>query len=88
MRKNDIKALGYVVTGIITTILSTLAIAKMWLSTTFIPVYVGKNYILGRQLLRYFLYGVLFVIAIASLYLVSYGAEFLIKRLQRRLRRR
>ncbi len=88
MKKNDIKALVYVVAGIITAILSIYAMAKMWLSATFLPVYVGKNYIFGRQLLRYFLYAVLFALAIAAMYLATYGAKFLIKRLHKKIKGR
>ncbi len=86
--KNNIKALVYVVAGMIIVGLSAFAIVKMWLSNTFLPVYVGNNYILGMQLLRYFLYAVLFALAIAAMYLLTYGAQFLIKKLRRKLKRR
>lgn len=85
--KNNSKAMVYVVLGFVGAILCIWGIAKMWLSTKFLPVYVGTTYVIGNQILRYFLYALLIVGVALSVKLADYGISFLLKRFRKTGRR-
>ena len=52
--------------------LAILAGMYMYFSATFLPIYVGGEYILGNRLLRYLLYAILAIVAIVDVsYLLS-----------------
>lgn len=82
----SVKAKIYVVVGMIMTTASLMGMALMYLSPTFLPVYVKDTYVIGQQICRYALYAVLFVIFVLSVALADYGLSFLIKKLQRKRR--
>ena len=91
MRRKKIKtilkavvAVTYIYLGIAFTVGAVTLIFMMYLSGTFLPVYVGKSYILGNQILRYMLYGLLGAIIFFSAKLAKYGAQYLIRKFQRR----
>lgn len=87
MKKNIIKAMVYVVVGITGIALAILAFAAMYLSGTFLPVYVGKTFVLGNRIIRTTIYISLLVFTILSAILADYGAKFLIKKIHK-IRRR
>lgn len=82
---NNMKAALYVLVGIIVGLAAMATGVFMYFSTTFIPVYVGSTYVIGNQLLRYLLYGVLFAILIASIKLTEYGIKYISKKIKKAL---
>lgn len=85
--KNNIKAMAYVGMGFTGVLFSLTAIIAMYFSTTFLPVYIGKVYVIGNQLTRYALYAMLIVITALSAKLADYGISFFIKKI-RKIKRR
>lgn len=83
-KRNIIKAIIYVIGGTVLTFASGFLAMLMYLSNTFLPVYVGSTYVVGNQLLRYLLYLVLAVIFVASIALVEYAIKYLSKKVKRR----
>lgn len=86
--RNTTKAVVYIITGAIIFIASLIGVVFLFLSGTFLPVYVGKTYVIGNQILRYILYAVLLVGIILSAKLADYGISYLIKRFHKKLKRR
>ena len=84
---NSIKAMAFVVVGCAGSFLSMIAIVYLYFSTTFLPVYIGKTYVIGNQLTRYALYVILAGVVILSVKLTEYGACFLIKKFHKLKRR-
>ena len=64
--RNTTKAVLYVFIGVFTSIALLIGVVYLLLSGTFLPVYVGKTYVIGNQILRYLLYAVLFIGIILS----------------------
>lgn len=85
--KNNIKAIAYIGVGFVGAVLFLVGITKMWLSAKFLPVYVGTTYVIGNQILRYFLYALLIVGVALSVKLADYGMSFLVKRFHKTRRR-
>jgi len=88
MKKNIMKATIYTFLGIAISIAAMLAGICMYCSGTFLPVYNGKTYVIGNQILRYELYLLLLVTIISSVRLADYGSTYLIKVIQKKVRRR
>lgn len=91
MKRNITKsliAMAYVVIGGAGALLSMTAIAYMYFSTVFLPVYIGNTYVIGNQLIRYGLYAILAIIVILSVKLAGYGLNFLIKKFHKIIKRR
>lgn len=86
--RNTTKAVLYVFIGVFTSIALLIGVVYLLLSGTFLPVYVGKTYVIGNQILRYLLYAVLFIGIILSAKLADYGISYLIKRFHKKLKRR
>ena len=86
--RNTTKAVLYVFIGVFTSIALLIGVVYLLLSGTFLPVYVGKTYVIGNQILRYLLYAVLFIGIILSAKLADYGMNYLIKRFHKKLKRR
>lgn len=86
--RNTTKAVLYVFIGVFTSIALLIGVVYLLLSGTFLPVYVGKTYVIGNQILRYILYAVLLVGIILSAKLADYGISYLIKRFHKKLKRR
>ena len=86
--RNNIKAIIYVVVGFSLTLLVGVLAFMMWLSPTFLPVYINGEFVIGNRILRIFLYLVMFAIMIGLFVLANYGLDFLIKKVRRNLRRR
>lgn len=86
--KNMLRAIGYSMLGFIVSFAGLLGMVYMYLSNTFLPVYIKGTYVIGNRILRYELYAILFVISMASLKLSLDGIEYLIKKFQRNKRRR
>ena len=82
---NNMKAALYVLVGIIVGLAAMATGVFMYFSATFIPVYVGSTYVIGNQLLRYLLYGVLFTILVASIKLTEYGVKYISKKIKKAL---
>lgn len=85
---NTIKALIYTVVGIVGILINFVFAIRLWFSGTFLPVYIGRNFILGNRVLRLFLYFVIFVLLIQMFRLTAYGYNFLNKKIHKKLRRR
>lgn len=85
--KNNIKAVVYVVLGVLGMIICAISMISMYFSSTFIPVYVGKTYVISNQLIRYAVYAILIVIAVLSAMLADYGSEYLTKKFHKHGRR-
>lgn len=81
--KNNSKAMAYVVIGIVGFFLGWLGMMVMYISSDFLPVYVGKTYVIGNQILRYILYILLIFEMALSARLADYGIKFLIKRFRK-----
>jgi len=86
--KNRIKATIYMLQGIIIVPLSIFAVVYMYFSTSFLPVYVDNTYVLSTQILRYVIYAGVILVALFSVWLCSYGAEYLFKVFCKSLKRR
>ena len=81
MKKNMVKATVYVVEGIMLSLFSIRGIFFLYFSNTFLPVYVGKTYVIGNQILRYVLYITLAAVVVLSVKLADYGRKYLIKKI-------
>lgn len=88
MKKNIIKAVLYIVGGFAIALLAILGMIAMFLSSTFLPVYVGASYVIVNRILRYALYAILLVVIILSICLADYGMKFLIKKFHKNLKGR
>lgn len=88
MSKNNIKAVIYAVAGFIVSVSSILGMIFMYLSGKFLPVYVKGTYVVGNRVLRWELYLILLVLAIAAGVLSAYGIDFLTKKFRKNKRRR
>lgn len=86
--RNTTKAVLYVFIGVVASIALIMGGVYLFLSGTFLPVYVGGTYVIGNQILRYILYAVLLVGIILSAKLADYGISYLIKRFHKKLKRR
>lgn len=84
--KTSVKATIYVIGGMIMTIASLMGMALLYLSPTFLPVYVNGTYVIGQQICRYALYAVLLVVFILSVAFADHGLNFLIKKFQNKRR--
>ena len=87
MRKN-IETVVYKVLGFVIAGAAMLAMVLMYFSSTFLPVYIGKTYVIGNQILRYALYILLAVITYNAFMLATYGKRFLIKKFHKKRRER
>lgn len=85
--KRMIQATMLGVGGFLIAIIFAFLGMRMWLSGTFLPVYVKGVYVIGNQLLRYFLYLVIFVIFLLSTYVACIGWNYLWFRLKRAMKR-
>lgn len=86
MKKNMVKAALYILVGFVGAFAGISFIAFLYFSSTFLPVYVAGEYILGRQILRYLLYVIALMWTIASISLTNYGIEYLGRKHQHRRR--
>ena len=84
MKKNDIKAIAYIVVGFVVALVAVLGMIAMYLSGTFLPVRIGSTYVVGNRIVRYLLYVLLLVIMIFSICLAEYGINFLIKKFHKK----
>lgn len=85
---NTIKAVIYTIVGVVGIIINFVFAIRLWFSGTFLPVYVGGNFILGNRIFRLFLYFVIFAVLIQLFRLTAYGYKFLNKKIHRKLKRR
>lgn len=85
---NTIKAVIYTLVGFVASVSCGIFIIWMYLSGTFLPVYVEGNFILGNRIFRLFLYALVFAILVQCIKLTLYGYNFLIKKIRRKLKRR
>lgn len=86
--KNIVKALIYSVTGITIVIATIIFLLFLRFTGSFLPVYIGGEYIRKNWIIRLFLY-IVTPLAIPLGYMLSgYGVKFLIKRFLKNRRRR
>lgn len=71
-------AVSYIIFGSIFFLAAVLLIVMMWLSGSFLPIYVGGQFILGNRILRYAIYAFLIFIAYQTGKLVYEAIEYLL----------
>jgi len=87
MTKNLKKAIIIALIGVVGSISCILSITAMYMSATFLPVYIGSVYVIGNQIVRYVLYAMLLGALILSVMLANHGISFIIKKF-RKIKRR
>lgn len=80
-------AICYVIVGVAMMAAALVLGVLMFLSGTFLPVYIAGTYVVGNQIVRYVLYILLAVILFFSAKLANYGAMYLTRKLRRRMGR-
>ena len=71
-------AVLYVVVGFIICSTAVILAGMMWLSSSFLPIYVGGEFVLGNRILRYAIYAFLGFVAYHTGKLALDGIEYLL----------
>ena len=85
--KKKAMAVCYVIVGAVVFMFCIIAIAAMWFSGTFLPVYIAGKFVLKNRILRSVLYVVLIAIAIVAASAVVSADYYLTKQRRHRKRR-
>lgn len=82
--RNTIMAAMFIIGGIVIALLTIYLAAGMWLSGTFLPVYIAGQYVIGNQIVRYMLYFLLFAVFVLAVMLILNGCNYFRLRMKKR----